>query len=102
VIDPTDNMIDAYEQARRAYWEAMDHTAEVLSVKEHGREANRAGLAAAFELVERDHDVQAKPTVHLAVKGDSHVHCCGADIVDLPDEDDVTLDPHGATCKGPS
>lgn len=61
-----------------------------------------SGLAAALAVVERDHDVRPKPVVHVGVKGDMHVHCCGMDVFDLPNEDDLTLDPHGVTCKGPT
>lgn len=42
------------------------------------------------------------PTVHAAIRGDDHVHCCGRATAELPPGDRTTLDPHGVTCKGPS
>jgi hypothetical protein len=58
VIEPTVQLATTYETARRAYFVAQDHTAVGLTVAEHHRAACLAGLAAVFDLVERDYDVR--------------------------------------------
>jgi hypothetical protein len=58
MIEPTPEMADLFEQARRAYWVALDHTAEGMTVREHHRVATQQALAAVFAAVERDYDVR--------------------------------------------
>jgi hypothetical protein len=57
VIEPTPEMADLFEQARRAYWVALDHTAEGMTVREHHRVATLQALAAVLAIVERDYVV---------------------------------------------
>lgn len=80
MIEPTDEMREALYPAR----------------------TTDEGLAAVLAIVERDYDVRPREVVHLAVKGDSHVHCCGTELLYLPRGHRWTTDPHGATCTGPS
>lgn len=69
----------------------------------HGDDGIAEGLAVVLALVERDYRVGPRePLVHLATAGDGHVHCCGRTPFELPRTDLITMDPHGATCKGPS
>lgn len=60
------------------------------------------GLEALLAIINRDYDVRPREVVHTAVKGDSHMHCCGIELIDLPRGHRWTLDPHAVTCKGPS
>jgi hypothetical protein len=105
VIEPTDEMVEAYG---RAVWP----TPRSKSDAETTRARRRAGLAAVLAIVERDRCMQprghadqplaAPPIVHLAIRGDGHVHCCGRTPFELPAGDKVTLDQYDVTCKGPS
>lgn len=72
MIEPTDEMIAAHEQARRAYWKALDHTADGVSVREHGRRATGAGLAAVLAILGRDYLVLCNA---LAVHFFGEVRC---------------------------
>lgn len=71
----------------------------------------RKVVAAVLAIVERDRCMEpaghawhplAKraPVMHLATKGDAHMHCCGIELLDLPSGDRWQFDPHGITCKG--
>ena len=55
MIEPTNEYAEAFRRAERGYWAALGHDVpeDGPTVAEHGRAAYRAGLAAAFELVER-------------------------------------------------
>lgn len=95
MIKRTDEMTDAVDQV----WVG-------------GGNASQA-VEAVLAIVERDHCLDrcghvwqplAKPgpVVHLATKGDAHMHCCGVEVLDLPSGDRWQFDPHGITCKGPT
>lgn len=62
MIEPTDEMGEVFERARRDYWKAIDHdTGEGgLTVAEHERAARRQAVAALLAAVERDHRVVAR------------------------------------------
>lgn len=87
MIEPTEEMV-AFAQAATCGAEAD--------------ECIRAAIAAVLAIVERDYVVRPHVVVHQAVKGDSHVHCCGTELLDLPRGHRWTTDPHGATCRGAS
>jgi hypothetical protein len=91
VIEPTDEMIDAYRDAVRRGGDSVD-------------DIRREGIAAVLAIVERDYRTEPRPpwerVVHLLTAGDEFVHCCGREIADLPDGERTTLNPHGVTCKG--
>jgi hypothetical protein len=61
VIEPTPEMADLFEQARRAYWVALDHTAEGMTVREHHRVATLQALTDVLAIVERDYRVEPRP-----------------------------------------
>lgn len=56
MIEPTDEMIEAYELARRGYWDRLIDADEGAGVRvaAHRMAAEKAGLAAVLALVERD------------------------------------------------
>jgi hypothetical protein len=74
VIEPTPEMADLFEQARRAYWVALDHTAEGMTVREHHRVATLQALAAVFARVERDYRVETKRCQRIDC---DHKYCGG-------------------------
>ena len=59
MIEPTDEMLDAHEQARRAYWDALDaDTGEGgMTVAEHERVARRQAMAAALKVLQQHYSV---------------------------------------------
>ena len=84
MIEPTDEMGDAFVQASRAYWTVLDHDTGLggLTVAEHYRAARLQALTAVLALVERDYDVQRRMAhgwparVWPLNRGALHPHYC--------------------------
>jgi hypothetical protein len=74
VIEPTDEMIDAFRAAFNQA--ATDRAASGASFIE-GSEITRAGLAAVLAIVERDYEVLPRP---LGARGITNPCLCGADL----------------------
>jgi len=90
MIEPTDEM-------REAFYADTGERCDILGCVDCFDDR----LAAVLAIVERDYEVRERVVVHLATKGDGHVHCYGRTPFELPRGDRTTLDPHGFNCAGP-